>query len=51
MVKTFEIFFSDLTEEAQQQLLGCFKIKEASEMNWDIFPIAQVGVETIEVKK
>ena len=33
-----EIYFSDLTEEAQQELLKDFETMEEDE-NWDTFPI------------
>ena len=32
----FEIFFSDLNEEAQQRLMYLVGIKDPKEMNWDI---------------
>ena len=37
----FELFFSDLTPEAQQRLLDTVGIKDPKEANWDmdIFPI------------
>lgn len=36
----FEIYFEDLKEETQQQLLEAMGIKNPSEVNWDVFPIA-----------
>ncbi|MEM3844761.1 MAG: hypothetical protein QXU98_03560 [Candidatus Parvarchaeota archaeon] len=39
-----EIFFKDLTERKQKELLKAYKIKDPSEMNWDVFPI-----DTIEI--
>jgi hypothetical protein len=40
----FEIYFDDLTPEAQQRLLVAFGIKSPDEMNWNnrIFPVATV---------
>lgn len=35
----FEIYFSDLTEEAQRRLLDAFGITDAKEANWDAFPV------------
>ena len=35
-MKTFEIFFSDLNTEAQQNLMDVVGIKDPKEMNWDI---------------
>ena len=32
----FEIYFSDLNDEAKQQLLDYVGVEDASEMNWDI---------------
>ena len=44
---TFNIFFSDLTEEAQKRLMEIVGIKDPKEMNWDmdILPIATMDVE------
>lgn len=39
MVKKYEIFFSDLNEEAQKELLEDTGISDPKEMNWDIFPL------------
>lgn len=40
----FEIYFDDLTPEAQQRLLEAFGIESPDEMNWNnrIFPVATV---------
>ena len=35
----FEIYFSDLTEEAQKSLLEAARIEDPSDMNWDVFPV------------
>lgn len=43
----FEIYFNDLKEEAQQQLLQAAGIKDPADANWDIFPITVVGTETM----
>lgn len=42
MKDDFEIYFSDLNEDAQKRLLEFVGAKSASEMNWDmdILPIA-----------
>lgn len=44
---TFEIFFSDLNEEAQKRLMEVVGITDPKEMNWDmdILPIATMDVE------
>ena len=39
MTVTFEIFFRDLTPEAQNNLLEKFKTTERNE-NWDVVPLA-----------
>ena len=39
---TFEIYFSDLNEDAQKRLLDAVGVESPKEMNWDmdILPIA-----------
>jgi hypothetical protein len=32
----FEIYFSDLNEDAQKRLLNAVGVESASDMNWDI---------------
>ena len=46
-MKTFEIFFNDLNEEAQKELLELVGAKDTAEMNWDlnICPLAMVDFE------
>ena len=41
-MQSFEIYFSDLNEDAQQRLLNAVNVENASDMNWDmdIIPIA-----------
>lgn len=39
MAKTFELYFSDLTEHAQQVLLKKAGINKPEDKNWDVFPI------------
>ena len=39
MAKTFELYFSDLTEHAQQELLKKAGINKPEDKNWDVFPI------------
>lgn len=38
----FEIYFTDLNEEAQKDLLDKAGIKNPEDANWDIFPIATI---------
>lgn len=41
-MKEIEIYFNDLTEEAQKQLLEVAGVKTPEEANWDIFPITSI---------
>ena len=47
MLKTFYIYFSDLSEKAQKELLDMVGASSPSEMNWDldILPIATYDFE------
>ena len=47
-MKTFEIYFSDLNEDAQKRLLEAVGAETAADMNWDtdICPIAMYDFET-----
>lgn len=44
-MKEFELFFSDLNEDAQKRLLDYAGVSDPKEMNWDmdVFPIAILG--------
>lgn len=46
----FEIYFSDLNEDAQQRLLDTIGVASASDMNWDmdIVPIAVYSTEVFD---
>jgi len=46
-MKTFEIYFSDLNDEAKNRLCEAVGIKDPKEMNWDmdILPIASYDFE------
>lgn len=44
-MKTFELYASDLTPEAQACLCECAGIKDISEANWDVFPITTIDFE------
>lgn len=39
-MRNLEIYFSDLTPEAQERALAAAGIEDASDANWDYFPIA-----------
>ena len=47
-MKTFEIYFSDLNEDAQKRLLEAVGTETPADMNWDIdmCPIAMYDFET-----
>ena len=49
-MKTFEIYFSDLNEDAQRRLLDAVGADSASDMNWDmdIIPISSFDFEEEE---
>jgi hypothetical protein len=36
----FELWFTDLTPEAQQELLAYAEAAAPEEMNWDVYPVA-----------
>lgn len=40
MSDILEIFFSDLTEDAQRRLLEFEGVESPEEMNWDVVPLA-----------
>lgn len=46
-MESFEIYFSDLNEDAQKRLLDAVGAESAADMNWDmdIIPIAQYNFE------
>ena len=44
----FEIYFSDLTEEAQKKFLEVEGIENPEEANYDVFPIASIEIEEEE---
>jgi len=41
MTEKFEIYFKDLTPEAQKDLLEKFQTTE-KDKNWDVFPLAVI---------
>jgi len=47
MIKKVEIYFEDLTLEAQMKLLQAFQTTPEEE-NWDIFPIAVIEMEFVD---
>lgn len=44
-MQEFEIYFTDLTKEAQERFLRAEGLKDSREGNYDIFPIATVCIE------
>ena len=49
-MKSFEIFFDDLTEEAQERFLEHFNMKE-EDGNFELTPLAVVDMEIEEKEK
>ena len=47
MIKKVEIYFEDLTLEAQMKLLQAFQTTPEEE-NWDVFPIAVIEREFVD---
>lgn len=49
-MESFEIYFSDLNEDAQKRLLEAVHAKTAADMNWDmdIIPIAVYEFEELD---
>lgn len=45
---TFELYASDLTKEAQEELCKKAGIKNISEANWDVFPITTICFDDLE---
>jgi hypothetical protein len=43
-MKTMELFFNDLTAEAQKKYLKVQGVSDASELNWEVSPIAIIEV-------
>lgn len=40
----FELYFRDLTPEAQERFLEFYRVYDETEYNWDLFPIATFEV-------
>ena len=38
-METFELYFSDLTPEAQTRVLEFYQIESQEDMNWDVVPL------------
>lgn len=50
MMEVLEIFFSDLTEKCQKEVLELYEIEHAEEANLDIFPLFTLSKEIIEME-
>ena len=50
MLKTAEIFFSDLNEKGQKKLLEAAGVDSPKEMNWDI-DMCPISIYEVEVKE
>lgn len=42
----FELYFTDLTEQAQKEILKKAGLQSPEDANWDCFPITTVDFET-----
>ena len=47
-MRNLEIYFNDLTPEAQERALAAAGVEDASDVNWDIFPITTLDFEEEE---
>ena len=45
-MELFELFFEDLNEAAQARILDAYGVESPEEMNWDIFPITELVIES-----
>ena len=50
MVKTFEIFWNDLTNDCQQRIQEFLNMDEDDNGNYDVFPLATFEVEEDALK-
>lgn len=41
----FELYFSDLSEDAQKRLLEAEGVSDPKELNWDVFPITSIFIQ------
>lgn len=46
-LKTFEIYFTDLSKKARDEFLKANNFKSASEGNFDVLPIAIINIEEV----
>ena len=44
----FEIYFSDLTPEAQERFLAACSLSSASAGNYDVFPITAIPITEVD---
>lgn len=44
-MRTLELYYSDLTPEAQAKYLKVQGVSDSSELNWEVNPIAIIEVE------
>lgn len=40
----FSLFYSDLTTDAQKEILEKARIKNPKELNWDVYPITEFEI-------
>lgn len=46
-MEDFELYFRDLTKEAQKRLLQACQMKNPRQLNWDVIPLALIAVDEI----
>lgn len=44
----FEIYFSDLTPEAQERFLAACGLSSASAGNYDVFPLTAIPIQEVD---
>lgn len=45
---TIEIYFADLKESVQKEVLDACNITKPEDANWDVFPIATIDVPSLD---
>ena len=46
--ESFDLYFNDLTREAQKEILSVAGLNSPEEANWDVFPITTIDFEQPE---
>ena len=51
METIFELWFTDLTERAQREILELANVTDTREMNWDVLPMTGITIDPPEYAK